>query len=302
MSSVILITGASTGIGRLTAETLARAGHTVYASMRQLATRNAAAVAHYTQLAQAEQLALHTVELDVQDAESVERAVAAVWQQAGRIDAVVNNAGVMSIGISEAFTEQQFAAQLDINVMGPFRVSRAVLPYLRAQRSGLLIHVTSVLGRVVFPACGIYCASKFAHEALAESMHYELTGTGVESVIVEPGPYRSELLPNSPAPADQARVAEYTALAAFRETFVAQFLNFLHSSAAPNTQEVADAIRNLVELPPGQRPLRTVCGIDFGAVEVNAHAAGPQAELLRQYGMGHTAVAPGAASVKHATA
>jgi NADP-dependent 3-hydroxy acid dehydrogenase YdfG len=86
-----------------------------------------------------------------------------------------------------------------MNFLGPVRVCRAVLPHLRAQHTGLAIHVTSIVGRILFPGCGFYCATKFAHEAYAEVLHYELTGADVESVILEPGPYPSRLLPNSPS-------------------------------------------------------------------------------------------------------
>jgi NAD(P)-dependent dehydrogenase (short-subunit alcohol dehydrogenase family) len=114
--------------------------------------------------------------------------------EAGRLDVLVNNAGVMSIGLAEGFTEEQARRKMDVNFLGPFRLCRAVLPHMRGRRSGLIVHVTSIVGRIVFPGAALYCASKFAHEALAEALHYELTGTGVESVIVGPGPYATHLL------------------------------------------------------------------------------------------------------------
>jgi NAD(P)-dependent dehydrogenase (short-subunit alcohol dehydrogenase family) len=148
-----------------------------------------------------------------------------------------------------------------------------------------MIHVTSVVGRLLFPGCALYCASKFAHEVLAEVLHYELTGTGVESVIVEPGPYPSQLLPNSPGPADAKRTAEYGELSAIRENFVAHFSQFFASKDAPRTQEVADAILRLIELLAGSRPMRTVCGLDFGANGLNELIAPVQADVLRALGM-----------------
>jgi NAD(P)-dependent dehydrogenase (short-subunit alcohol dehydrogenase family) len=175
--------------------------------------------------------------------------------------------------------------------MGSFRVARASLPHLRAQRSGLLIHVTSIVGRLVFPGCALYCASKFAQEALAEVLHYELAGTGVESVIVEPGPYPSQLLANSPAPEDEARLAGYGQLAGLRDVFMSQFDELFRSAESPGTQEVADAILRLIELPAGQRPLRTVCGLDYGANTLNAQAGPLQAEVLQALGMGHMVAA-----------
>jgi len=294
MSSVVLISGSSTGIGRLTAETVARAGHFVYATMRDLNTRNAEAAQTLEALATNEKLSLRVLEMDVCDAASIQRAVNIILQEQGRIDVAVNNAGFMSIGLAEGFTEEQLLHQMNVNFMGSFRVSRAVLPHLRAQRHGLIIHVTSIVGRLLFPGCAPYCASKFAQEAFAEVLNYELAGTGVESVIVEPGPYPSALLPNSPAPADTERVAGYGELAGLRDKFVAHFAELFSSANAPRTQDVADAILRLIELPSGNRPLRTVCGMDFGANDLNATIAPVQAEVLRALGMEH--MIPGSAT------
>lgn len=290
MPSTVLITGASTGIGRLAAETLARRGHTVYASMRDTAGRNADAAESLRRLAAEEQLPLRTIEIDVQDKESIERGVNLVREETGQIDVLVNNAGVMSIGLTEGFTEEQAIYQMDVNFMGSFRAARAVLPHMRSRRSGLIIHVTSVAGRVALPACGLYCASKFAQEALAEILNCELAGTGVESVIVEPGPYPTHLLPNSPGPADKDRLAEYGELAALRERFIGHFSELFNSAASPDTQEVADAILRLIEARPGERPLRTVCGMDFGAHDLNERVAPVQANVLRALGAEHATV------------
>jgi NAD(P)-dependent dehydrogenase (short-subunit alcohol dehydrogenase family) len=286
MPSVVLITGTSSGIGMLAAETAARAGHYVYATMRDLATRNLRSRQALDQLAVDERLSLRTLEMDVSNADSVNRAVDVVLREQQRIDVVVNNAGLMSIGLAEGFTEEQVLHAMNVNFMGTFRLSRAVLPHFRAQRSGLLIHVTSVVGRLLFPGCAPYCASKFAQEALAEILHYELTGTGVESVIVEPGPYPSQLLPNSPAPSDTDRLDGYGPLAALRDNFTAHFSELFGSANPPRTQDVADAILHLIESPAGTRPLRTVCGMDFGANAVNGQIAPVQAEVLRALGMG----------------
>lgn len=302
MAQVVLITGASTGIGRLASLTCARAGHTVFASMRGMAAHNSDAAKSLEDLAREEKLSLHTLDLDVCQADSVDRAVNRVLQNAGRLDTVVNNAGIMSIGLAEGFTEEQAIRQMDVNFMGSFRVARAVLPHLRAQRSGLMIHVTSIVGRVLFPGCALYCASKFAQEALAEVLQYELTGTGVESVIVEPGPYPTNLLQNSPGPADAKRLEGYGELAALRDLFVGQFAELFGSAGAPNAQEVADAILRLIELPTGQRPLRTVCGLDYGTGNLNAMTAPIQGEVLRALGMAHMIPSEGKAQTSRSSA
>ena len=283
--AVAMITGTSSGIGRLVVETLARAGHTVYATMRDRNGRNRDAGDALLRLASEHRLAIRVLEMDVQHEEAIEGVVDEILRDTSRIDVVVNNAGLMSIGLAGGYTEAQVAYQLDVNFLGPVRVCRAVLPHLRAQRTGLLIHVTSVVGRMLFPGCAFYCASKFAHEAYAEVLHYELTGTGVESVIVEPGPYPSRLLPNSPAPEDVQRLAGYGELAGLRDRFVKHFAEFFSSPEAPDTQEVANAILRLVHMPAGTRPIRTVCGVDFGADELNRVIAPFQAAVLRALGL-----------------
>jgi NAD(P)-dependent dehydrogenase (short-subunit alcohol dehydrogenase family) len=283
--AVALITGTSSGIGRLVVETLARAGHTVYATMRDRNSRNRDAGDALLHLASEHSLAIRVLEMDVQDEEAIEGVVDQIVRETSRIDVVVNNAGLMSIGLAEGYTEAQATHQLDVNFLGPVRVCRAVLPHLRAQHTGLLIHVTSIVGRMLFPGCAFYCASKFAHEAYAEVLHYELTGTGVESVIVEPGPYPSRLLPNSPAPEDVQRLADYGEMAGLRDRFVKHFEEFFSSPGAPDTQEVANAILRLVHMPPGTRPIRTVCGVDFGTTELNRVIAPFQAAVLRALGL-----------------
>jgi NAD(P)-dependent dehydrogenase (short-subunit alcohol dehydrogenase family) len=277
---VILITGTSSGIGRLAAETLARAGHIVYASMRDTASRN-----HES----AEVLAkipVRVIDLDVTQAESVNHAVETVVEEAGRLDVLVNNAGQMSIGIAEAFTDDQAQQQMAVNFLGPVRMCRAVLPHMRQRGQGLIVHVSSIVGRVLFPACAFYCASKFALEAYAEVLHYELTGLGVESVIVEPGPFPTQLLANSPEPADRTRAEAYGSIAQIREVFADSFSKFFASEQSTKPQDVADTIARLVSTAPGKRPLRTVCGPDYGAIAINEHTAPIQAEVLRALGMG----------------
>src|SRR5215831_2787310 len=158
MSSTILITGASTGFGRDAAERLARRGHRVYATMRDVGNRNARNRAALEKVARDEDIDLHVLELDVTREESVQRAVEAALDDAGHIDVVINNAGFAGIGVSEAYTPEQFLQMFDVNLFGVVRVNRAVLPSMRARRSGLLIHISSGAGRVTVPALAAYCA------------------------------------------------------------------------------------------------------------------------------------------------
>jgi NADP-dependent 3-hydroxy acid dehydrogenase YdfG len=167
LAKTILITGASSGFGRDTAETLTREGHSVFASFRDSAGRNKS---HAEAL---QSKGINVVELDVTNNDSVERAVSNVLSRAGRIDVVINNAGIASAGVSEAFTAEQVRDLFEVNVFGIQRVLRAVLPTLRKQRDGLVINVGSILGRVTFPFFGLYGASKYAVEALTDSYRYE---------------------------------------------------------------------------------------------------------------------------------
>ena len=199
-SKIILITGCSSGFGRLTVETLARQGHCVFAGVRDPDSRNSAAAGELRDLAVAENLDLHVVDLDVIRGDSIDTVVGLVVDQQGRIDVLVNNAGVMNVGITEAYTPDQVRRQLDVNFLGPVQLDRAVIPWMRKQKSGLLIHVSSLAGRLVFPYFGIYCASKFALEAVAESYRYELSAQGIDSVIVEPGPFGTALMPGRQSP------------------------------------------------------------------------------------------------------
>ncbi len=178
--------------------------------MRHCSSRNASHCAALQSLADREHLALHTLDLDVTLENSVDQAVQqAPRASAGRIDVAINNAGVSALGVTEAYTIEQFQELFDVNLFGVVRVNRAVLPAMRRQHSGLLIHVSSAAGRIVPPCMAAYCASKFALEALADAYRFELTPFGVDSVIVEPGIHRTPILEKFQGPADQSRLADY---------------------------------------------------------------------------------------------
>jgi NAD(P)-dependent dehydrogenase (short-subunit alcohol dehydrogenase family) len=213
MMSTVLITGCSSGFGELTARTLAAAGHCVYASMRSAAQRNAAAAERLRGWADRAGFALQVIELDVLDSASVQQAVQRILAAEGALDVVVNNAAVSAAGPLEAFDVGQMADVLDVNVLGPMRVSKVALPGMRARRAGLLIWVTSTLGRVLPYGGGLYPASKWAAEGFAESLHYELRPFGVDVAILEPGCFPTPALSKSMVAADSEVAAEYRALA-----------------------------------------------------------------------------------------
>ncbi len=285
---VVLITGSSNGLGKLTAETLADDGHIVYASMRNSETKNKAVKEEMEAYAQQKDVSLKVVDMDVTDDDSVAAAIAEVVKKENRIDVLVNNAGVMNSGVTEAFTLDQVKGQFDVNLFASIRTIRSVVPHMRHQGSGLLVQLSTLAGRAVFPFFGIYCASKFAVEALAESYRYELNGFGIDSVIVEPGPFDTNLITAAPRPADTETLNAYGAFAGAAEQVLEGFQAMFKEGNTPPPQEVATAVSKLVTMKNGERPLRTiVSGNDFGVGEINRLVAPIQQELLGAMSLGH---------------
>lgn len=286
----VLITGSSSGFGERTARVLAARGHRVFASMRYAGSTNAAASRRLAEWATGAGVQLHVLELDVTDEASVETAVRSLIERTGRIDVVVNNAGTGAFGVNEAFTLDQAQALFDVNVFGALRVDRAILPFMRLQRSGLLVHVSSFFGRLVFPFHGLYAATKFALEALAESFHYELRELGVESVLVEPAAYPTGYWERLRHPADAERLTAYGPLAQRASTFAAGVETWLQGAGAPDPGEVAEAIADLIDSPAGQRPLRTTVGLGADGIrQLNTITAAFQAKMMQAFGLAGTA-------------
>lgn len=283
MSKIILITGASSGFGRDTAETLAHAGHRVFASMRNVAGRNGP----HAEALRAK--GIEVVEIDVTDDSSVERGVASVLAQAGHLDVLINNAGIGSAGISEAFTTEQVRALFDVNVLGIQRTLRAVLPAFRRRGEGLVVNIGSILGRLTFPFFGLYGASKFAIEALTEGYRYELSQLGVDVVLVQPSNYPTNIFASAQQPDDSARSIAYGEIAAIPNKMVETLMDLFRGENAPDPHDVAEAIARIVELPNGSRPARMVVGQSFGADDINAQTAPIQAKLIEGLGLGQLA-------------
>lgn len=283
MSKTVLITGASTGFGRDTAETLARVGHTVFASLRDPQAKNRR---HAEALRQQD---IEVVELDVTNDASVEQAVKEVLARAGRIDVLVNNAGIASAGVTEAFTPDQAKLVFNTNVVGLLRAVRAVLPAMRRQGDGLIINIGSILGRVTFPFFGIYGASKFAVEALTDSLRYEVSQLGIDVALVQPSAYPTPMYASLQQPADADRAAAYGTVGEIPAAMFKHFMAAFEAADAPNPHEVAEAIAELVALPKGSRPGRTVVGAAYGSDTVNALTAPVQAHVVEALGLGHLA-------------
>jgi NAD(P)-dependent dehydrogenase (short-subunit alcohol dehydrogenase family) len=281
MSKTILITGASSGFGRDTAETLFRAGHIVYASMRRTQGKNREAAEALRKLG------MMTVELDVNDDASVEAGVKKVLAEAGKIDVLINNAGIGSAGVTEAFTAEQAKVVFETNVIGLLRVTRAVLPSMRENRDGLIINIGSVLGRVTFPFFGIYGASKFAVEALTDSLRYEVSQLGVEVVAVQPSAYPTNFLTSIQRPAGTEVTKSYGGVGQIPDAMFKAFMSKFEGKDAPNPHDVAEAIAKLVGQSKGSRAARTVVGASFGSDKANEDVAPVQAKVVEYLGLSH---------------
>ena len=287
---VVLVTGSSSGFGRVLVESLARKGYTVFASMREASGRNAAANGELTSLAQRDNLPLHVVEMDVTDDASVDNAVNEVVGREGRIDVLVNNAGVSYRGATEAFTVGQIKSLFDANFFGVARTSRAVLPHMRRQRRGLLILMSSGGGQMVYPFMGAYSASKFAAEALSLSYRYDLSRYGVDSVIVEPGWHPTRILGKQVRPADVDRLVELEGISDIWEMMDEGIEAMFSGHELPNIGDVADVVEGLIRMPAGERPLRSLVGFDVQYIaHLNDVVEQTQSELLDMLGLGELA-------------
>jgi NAD(P)-dependent dehydrogenase (short-subunit alcohol dehydrogenase family) len=286
---VIVITGASSGFGALTARTLAKAGHTVYASMRETEGRNAPQVAEVAAFAKENGVDLKAVELDVASDASVEAGIAKVVEQEGHIDVVIHNAGHMSFGPAEAFTPEQFAQLYDINVLSTQRVNRAALPHLRKQGKGLVVWVSSSSTRGGTPPyLSPYFAAKAAMDSLAVSYASELTRWGIETAIIVPGAFTkgTNHFAHSGTPADKARAAEYDngPYAGVPDKALKGLASLEPADA--DAASVAVAIVDVVDMPYGTRPFRThIDPSEDGAEIVNGVADRVRAELFRRIGL-----------------
>src|SRR6516164_4639478 len=290
MKYVIVVTGASSGFGRMAANALADAGHTVYASMRETTGHNAPQVQKVKDYASEHGIDLRAIELDVSSQESTDRAIAAIVGDHDRLDVVVHNAGHMVYGPTEAFTPEQLAALYDINVLSTQRVNRAALPQLRKQRRGLLVWVSSSsCAGGTPPYLAPYFAAKAGMDAMAVIYARELSRWGIETSIIVPGAFTSGTnhFAHAGSPADKARAAEYEA--GPYTGFADQVLKSFSSTVPPDADvsAVADAIVKVVDTPFGKRPFRVhIDPTQDGAEVGNAVLDRIRAELLRRIGLG----------------
>jgi len=286
---VIVITGASSGFGALTARALAKAGHTVYAGMRDTTGRNAPQVEEAKKFAKDNKADLRAIELDVASQASVDAAIQKIVGENKRLDVVIHNAGHMVFGPAEAFTPEQLAELYDINVLSTQRVNRAALPQLRKQRNGLLVWVSSSSSAGGTPPyLAPYFAAKAGMDALAVVYARELTRWGIETSIIVPGAFTggTNHFAHAGSPADKERVAEYEAgpYEGFADDIMKGFASIVPPDA--DVSAVAEAIVKVVDTPFGKRPFRVhVDPAQDGAEVVNMVLDRVRAELLRRIGL-----------------
>ena len=286
---IIVITGASSGFGALTARALAKAGHTVYAGMRDTTGRNAPQVEEAKKFAKDNKADLRAIELDVASQASVDAAIQKVVGENKRLDVVIHNAGHMVFGPAEAFTPEQLAELYDINVLSTQRVNRAALPQLRKQRNGLLVWVSSSSSAGGTPPyLAPYFAAKAGMDALAVVYARELARWGIETSIIVPGAFTggTNHFAHAGSPADKERAAEYEAgpYKGFADDIMKGFASIVPPEA--DVAAVAEAIVKVVDTPFGKRPFRVhVDPTEDGAEVVNMVLDRVRRELLRRIGL-----------------
>ncbi|MDN2454179.1 SDR family oxidoreductase [Lactobacillus sp. UCMA15818] len=288
MKQVIVITGASSGFGALSARSLALAGNIVYAGMRETMQRNRPQVLAAQEFAQTNQVQLLPIELDVNSETSIQAAVDQVIAEQGQLDVIMHNAGHMVVGPAEAFTPAQVAELYDINVISTQRVNRIVLPLLRKQQHGLVLWVSSssVKGGTP-PYLAPYFAAKAGMDALAVSYAAELKRFGVETSIIVPGSFTSGTnhFQHAGHPADDAVAAEYDSKYPNLMQQVGEKLAQLAPSDS-SAQLVADEVVKIVSTPAGQRPYRVhVDPADDGSEKVSDVADTNRAAFLERIGL-----------------
>lgn len=192
MEKIAVVTGSSSGIGFETSLALAREGYYTFATMRDIKKGNT-----IKEIAKKENLKLEVIELDVDKDQSVQGAINKIIKEKNRIDVVVNNAGYGLFGCLEDLSMDDLKAQFETNFFGVVRVSQAIIPIMRNQKSGTIVNISSVAGRIGFPVSPAYISSKFALEGLSESMRYELSPFGINIIIIEPGVIKTNFMPST---------------------------------------------------------------------------------------------------------
>ncbi|MCA6969568.1 oxidoreductase [Pectobacterium carotovorum] len=247
-SKVILVTGASSGIGEAAALRLKASGHTVYAAARR--------IERMQKLTGAD---IRVLPLDVTDSVSVQTVVDTIIAECGRIDVVVNNAGYGSYGAVEEVSPEEGRAQFDVNVFGAVRLTQLVLPHMRAQRSGTVINITSMGGKIYTPLGAWYHGTKFALEAISDCLRLEVEPFGIDVVVIEPGGIKTEWA--DIAAAKLLDVSGHGAYAKQAEAMADSMVGESSRKRQSSPQVIADTIAQAVS---ARRP-KTRYAVGFGA-------------------------------------
>ncbi len=280
----VLITGAAGGFGQLMARTLLANGHSVIATMRGVQSKNKGVAE------QLSALGAEIVEMDVTSDSSVKTAVESALKKHGGIDVLINNAALGVIGLQEAFTIEDFKKLYDVNVFGLVRVTREILPHFRQKQTGLVMNISSLLGRITLPFYGPYNSTKWAVEALSENYRAELSSFGVDVCIVEPGGFPTTFMDHILRPSDTARTQQYGTMADAPEMSLNGFKQALADKPEQNPQLVADAVLTLINMSKGTRPFRTTVdklGMSDAIIVYNQQLQKITESVFGHYGMGH---------------
>jgi len=274
----VIITGSSNGFGLKAAKDFADKGNKVFATMRNPEGKNAAKKAELEGYSDH----IKVVDMDVTKETSVKEAISNILGEAGSVDILINNAGIMYLGITEAFSVAQARFQMETNYFGAIRVMQAVLPSMRKAGTGLIINTSSLVGRMSPPFFGTYTATKHALEGYTQALRYEVSPFGVDVVLVEPGPFGTGLLASGQAPVHSEVLETYGELSGVPTAMGESFAQMLQSEDAPDPQWVVDAYLTLAQMPFGERPTRTVVGITWGVDEINELTQSIQDRILKE--------------------
>ncbi len=275
----VIITGSSNGFGFLSAKLFADKGYKVWATMRNAESKNH----EKKKVLESYSSNIKVADMDVTNDDSVKNAIGNIIKEDGKVDVLINNAGIMYVGVTEAFSIDQSRQQMDVNYYGVVRTIQAVLPIMRKAGEGLIINTTSTAGRLSWPFFATYNASKFAVEGYTQGLKYELAPDGIEAVLVEPGPFGTTGLIDSIAPEARNEVlVHYPKLKEAQTAMVKFFEEFSKSKDAPQPSLVADAYLELAEMEQGKRPTRTQVGVSHGADKINELTQPIQDDIVKE--------------------
>ncbi|NNC95138.1 MAG: SDR family oxidoreductase [Chitinophagales bacterium] len=261
MKNIILITGCSSGFGLLFTKSLALKGHVIYASMRNITGKNAKIAEELRIFAQEKKVDIHVIDIDVTDEASADSAVESIISEHGHIDVLINNAGISSLGVMEAYSMDDFRRVFDVNVMGTFLLTRKVIPHMRERKNGLIINQSSSLGRFTIPLTSVYNASKWAIEALTESWNYEFKEFNIDSVMLEAGVFPNTDMRNKAkqyAPSNEEVIYEYEEMLRVMLNYMKVMKVWQDKDLIVPPEVVAEKVCELVDSEPGSRPLRVL--------------------------------------------